>query len=247
MTALQSLRRTLFPLLLGLSLALANTAVLAQEEDDDFFVFDEEENDTPTIADPLESINRVTFAFNDKMYRVVMKPIARGLRVLPEPVRNSGSNFFNNLGTPVSAINALLQLDLPNAGTEVSRFLLNSTFGILGLFDPATHMGIIRDNEDLGQTLGRYGMGQGFYVVLPFIGASSLRDGLGLFGDAAINPVYDQLGMSTTEIIGARALEAEIKLSLDQDTYEAFYDSALDPYIFFRSAYTQNRAGRVDE
>lgn len=233
-------------LVTGLSLAAFSMPTWAQEEDeDDFFFFEEEEDAGPEIADPLESLNRTMFAFNDKLYRHFLKPVARGLRKVPEPVRVSGANFFDNLGTPMSAFNALLQLDLPNAGTETARFLINTTIGFLGFFDPATDLGIEQDNEDLGQTLGKHGVGHGFYVVLPFLGASSLRDGLGSLGDTLINPVYDEL--STLEVGAVRLTEAEIDVSLDQDTYEAFYDSALDPYIFFRSAYVQNRAGKVEE
>jgi phospholipid-binding lipoprotein MlaA len=229
--------------LLGL-LLLVSAAALAQD-DDDFFVFDEEEDTGTVIADPLESLNRVTFAFNDKLYRGVLKPVAKGLRVLPEPVLVSGSNFFSNLGAPVSAISALLQFDLPNAGTEIARFAVNTTLGILGLFDPATDMGLAQDEEDLGQTLARYGVGHGFYLVLPFYGSSSLRDTFGTVATAAINPVYDNL--ETGEIIAINLSAAEAALALDQDTYEAFYDSALDPYIFFRSAWLQNRAGKVEQ
>lgn len=237
--------RLLAHFLLPFALATAAVSLQAQEDEDDFFFFDEEEDTGPSIADPLESFNRVSFNINDKLYRGVLKPVARGLRVLPEPVRVSGANFFNNLGTPVSAMNALLQFDLHNTGTEVARFFINSTIGILGLFDPATDLGIARDNEDLGQTLGKYGIGHGFYLVLPLYGSTSLRDGLGNIGNAAMNPVY--VDLTAGEIIAVNLVEAEIALSLDQDTYEAFYDSALDPYIFFRSAYAQNRAGSVGQ
>ncbi len=235
---------TLLTFLALLLLASAPLPSQAQEDDDDFFIFDEEEDDAPTMADPLESINRVSFAINDKLYRGLLKPIARGLRVFPTPVRNSGANFINNLGTPVSAINALLQFDLPNSGTEISRFAINTTLGILGLFDPATDLGLIRDNEDLGQTLGSYGIGHGFYLVIPFLGPSSLRDFTGRIGNASMNPVRNEL--EDDEFIILNLLNIEIALSLDQDTYESFYDSALDPYIFFRNAYMQNRAGQVE-
>lgn len=232
-------------LVLVLLFAVTALSAQAQDDDDDFFIFDEEEDDSQSIADPFEDLNRASFAFNDMLYRGVLKPVARGLRVLPRPVRTAGANFFNNLFTPVSAMNALLQFDLPNTGTEASRFLINTTIGLLGFLDPATDLGIARDTEDLGQTLGRYGLGHGFYLVVPFLGSSSLRDGIGSYGNAAMQPIYDNLVAG--EIIAINVVNAEISLSLDQDTYEAFYDSALDPYIFFRSAYVQNRAGRVEE
>jgi phospholipid-binding lipoprotein MlaA len=214
------------------------------DDEDDFFIFDEDEDESATtIADPLERINRVTFAFNDKMYRIVLLPVARGLRVLPEPVRVAGSNFFDNLTGPVSSFSALLQGDIRNSASELGRFLLNSTVGVAGLFDVATDVGLARDKEDLGQTLGRYGVGHGFYVVVPFAGPSSLRDAIGLSATQRINPLYDNL--NSDEIIAINVVDAEISLSLDRDTYVSMYDQALDPYAFFRSAWVQNRAGQV--
>lgn len=215
-------------------------------DDEEFFEFDEEgTEEAPEIADPLEGFNRAMFSFNDKAYRYALKPVARGLRVLPEPVRTSFSNFFSNLGTPVSAISALLQGDLGNTGSELGRFCVNSTVGILGLFDPATGMGLVQDDEDMGQTFGRWGVGTGPYIVLPLLGSSSLRDAVGFGANAALNPVNRNLDLEAGEIITLQLLRAEVALSLDKDTYEALYDGALDPYVFFRSAWTQNRAGAV--
>lgn len=218
---------------------------LPEEEEEEFFIFDEEETPEVTINDPLEGINRATFAFNDKAYRILLLPIARGLRVLPEPVRRSGSNFFANLGAPVSSFSALLQGDLRNSATELGRFLLNSTAGLAGFLDVATDVGLARDEEDLGQTLARYGVGHGFYIVLPFVGPSSLRDAVGMSASNGINPIYDNL--ETGEIVAINVVDAELTLSLDRDTYESLYDQALDPYSFFRSAWAQNRQGRVEQ
>lgn len=238
------------------ALCLMTTASLSQvswaqdapqpvPEEEEFFDFDEGEEPELRIADPLEPVNRVTFAINDKLYRGVFKPVARGLRILPAGLRVSFSNFFSNLGTPVSAASALLQADLHNTGTELTRFLVNSTAGLLGFFDVASKAGIESDTEDLGQTFARYGVGHGFYLIVPFYGSSSLRDVVGSVGTAAINPVYDNL--ENGEIVALNVVDAEITLSLDQDTYESFYDSALDPYVFFRTAWLQNRAGKVEE
>ena len=228
---------------------VANEEPLDEEfvdDEEEFFVFDEDEDESATtIADPLERINRVTFAFNDKMYRGVLKPIARGLRVLPEPVRIAGSNFFDNLSGPVSSFSALLQGDLRNSATELGRFVLNTTAGLAGLFDVATDVGLDADEEDLGQTLGRYGVGHGFYLVVPFAGPSSLLDAVGLSTTQRINPLYDNL--HSDEIIAINVVKGELALSLDRDTYESLYDQALDPYAFFRSAWVQNRAGQVEK
>ncbi|MGP1609570.1 MAG: MlaA family lipoprotein [Burkholderiales bacterium] len=216
----------------------------ALDEDEEFFVFDEEDSEpAETISDPLEGLNRVTFAFNDKLYRGVLKPIARGLRIVPEPLRIAGNNFFTNLGAPVSSFSALLQGDLRNCATELGRFVLNSTAGLAGFLDVATDVGLMQDEEDLGQTLARYGVGHGFYFVVPFLGPSSLRDAIGTGATGAINPVYDNL--ESGEILAYNLVSAELVLSVDRDTYESLYDQALDPYAFFRSAWVQNRAGRV--
>jgi phospholipid-binding lipoprotein MlaA len=226
-------------------LVWAQDAPQPTPEEEEFFDFDEGEEPELRIADPLEPVNRVTFAINDKLYRGFFKPVARGLRILPAGVRISFSNFFSNLGTPVSAASALLQADLHNTGTELTRFALNSTAGLLGFFDVASRVGIEADTEDLGQTLARYGVGHGFYLIVPFYGSSSLRDVVGSVATTAINPIYDNL--EDGEIVAMNVINAELTLSLDQDTYESFYDSALDPYIFFRTAWLQNRAGNVEE
>lgn len=229
--------------LLPLLAALVSTPALAQD-DEEFFEFDEEENSV-SVADPLESFNRASFALNDKLYRVVLKPLARGLRVLPVPVRTSMSNFFINLVAPVSAACALLQGDPHNAATEAGRFILNTTAGLGGFLDPATDIGLVQDEEDVGQTLARYGVGHGFYLVVPLYGPTSLRDMAGSIANNKANPLYGNL--VTGEIIGINLTGSEVLLSLDQDTYEAFYDSSLDPYVFFRSAWAQNRQGMIDQ
>jgi phospholipid-binding lipoprotein MlaA len=229
--------------LLPLLAVLASTPVLAQD-DEEFFDFDEVESSV-TVPDPLESFNRASFALNDKLYRGFLKPVARGMRVLPVPVRTSLSNFFINLVAPVSAASALLQGDAHNAATEAGRFILNTTAGLGGFLDPATGIGLIQDEEDIGQMLARWGVGHGFYLVVPLYGPTSLRDMAGSIANNKANPLYGNL--VTGEIIGINVTGSEILLSLDQDTYEAFYESSLDPYVFFRSAWAQNRQGMIDQ
>ncbi len=223
----------------------SSSAVFSQEEEDDFFFFEEDvfEED---IADPFEPINRVIFHINDKLYRAILSPAVKTYRVIPEGARVSISNFYDNLTTPISAINALLQLDLPNAGSELSRFVLNSTIGILGLFDPATLWGFEEDREDLGQTLAHYGVGHGFYVVLPLISFSSLRDASGRLGNGFMNPINQVWDPELDDWIAFQALDTVNDFSFDVETYISLYDSALDPYVFFRSAYVQNREGEVN-
>ena len=201
------------------------------------------EPEAKEIADPLEPLNRGMFWVNDKLYVYLLKPVAKGLRVLPEPARVSVSNFFSNLGTPARAANNLLQLKFANTASELARFLTNSTFGLAGLFDPAAKWGLEKKDEDLGQTFGHYGIGQGFYLVLPVLGPTSLRDGIGRIGDHFVDPLSPAL--KSEELAGLRVLDAENELSLDKDTYEGIRKNELDPYLFVRDAYTQMRAGRV--
>ena len=243
MTAKQSHRQLLTVTLLAFSLCCSLMARAADTaKDDDFFEFDDKAADV-SIADPLESVNRFTFAFNDKMYRYAMKPIARGLRVLPDPVLKSFANFFSNLKEPVSAISALLEGQPRNAASEIGRFVLNSTVGLFGFLDPATEVGLVEDDEDIGQAMATWGVGHGFYLVVPFYGSSSLRDITGDVATSALNPMFRNL--ETGEVIGITFTSAEVRLALDKDSYEGFYANSLDPYIFFRTAWLQNREGKI--
>lgn len=202
------------------------------------------EDPPATLADPLEPVNRGLFWVNDKLYSYLFKPVARALRVVPEPVRTSLGNVFSNLGTPVRFANSLLQLKFADAGSELGRFMINSTLGIGGLFDPAKDWGDLkRKDEDLGQTFGHYGLGQGFYLVLPVLGPTTLRDGLGRVGDTFLEPLPYML--DDTEALIGRLVEQENRLSLDKDTYEGIKQQELDPYLFIRNAYAQRRAAQV--
>ena len=200
------------------------------------------------IADPFEPINRGFFWVNDRLYFYFFKPIARGYRVIvPRPARASVRNFFTNLATPARIGNALLQLKFVDVGTETYRFVINSTLGVAGLFDPAGDVaGVRRAQRDFGQTLGFYGIGHGFYLVLPIVGPSSLRDGVGNFVDSYGDPLrYGNL--TTEEFLLIRMYDSINRLSLDRDTYEGIVRDSLDPYLFIRAAYAQRRLAQVGE
>ena len=205
------------------------------------------EGPPPSLADPLEPLNRALFAVNDKAYFWVMKPVARGYgAVVPERARRCVRNFFANLGTPIRFVNNLLQGKFRNSGVELLRFVVNTTGGIGGLFDPARDdLSLLPRDEDLGQTLGTYGFGHGIYLVLPLLGPSSLRDAAGLAGDAFLDPVFyaGDAGL----VIGAKALKTENEISLRIGEYEELKRSAIDPYAAFRDAYSQYRAKQVRE
>lgn len=198
------------------------------------------------IADPLITWNRGVFWVNDKLYFYLLKPVARGYRyVVPKPAQTSVKNFFSNLASPIRAGNALLQLKFYDFSTELYRFIVNSTLGIGGLFDPADSLvGLKRKDRDFGLTLGYYGVGQGFYLVLPLIGPSSLRDTVGSLADTFLDPVkYADLGAG--QYLEVQSIKMVNRLSLDPDTYEGVIRDAIDPYLFIRAAYAQRRKAQV--
>lgn len=202
------------------------------------------------VWDPIEPVNRGVFWFNDKLYIYVLKPVARGYRaVLPEPVRDCVGNFFHNLAAPVRVVNALLQLKVGRAADELLKFLFNSTFGLAGIFDLGYGLPSDEDEEDFGQTLGHYGASPGFYLVIPILGPSNARDAVGRVADALTHPVPSPyyMQMKPLEVAGVQSYDKVNELSLDKDTYEAIKQDALDPYLFVRDAYMQNRAARVDK
>ncbi len=219
----------------------------------DEFGSDETLND---VFDPLEGYNRFMTAVNDKLFDYVLDPIfIKGYNfIFPEPVRVSVNNFFNNLYFPVSLVNNLLQLKFQNALDETGRFIVNSTFGFAGLFDPAREgLGIEPHKEDLGQTLGYYGVGGGFHIVLPFFGPSNLRDFTGDLLDFYTNPIYFVEGRgynlvrNTTESWGVAIYKEFNKISLYEKEYKQLRKDALDLYPFLRDAYEQNRNKLISE
>jgi phospholipid-binding lipoprotein MlaA len=198
------------------------------------------------IADPLEPVNRVFFAFNDKLYFWILKPVALGYRrVVPETVRIGIGNFFSNVRMPIRAFNCVLQGKIDGFGNELLRFFVNSSAGMLGFADVAGYawdLGL--QDEDLGQTLGRLGFGPGCYIAWPILGPSSLRDTFGFLGDGFLNPInylVDQTGYNLA-VNGFRTVNQE---SLTIGEYESLKKAALDPYVAFRDAYYQYRKNKI--
>lgn len=199
---------------------------------------------TSDINDPIEPLNRMFFAFNDKFYFYVAKPIAKGWRkAVPEKARIGIGNVMTNFLMPIRLVNNVLQFDILGAGEEITRFLANSTVGLGGWFDLAAQNGLPLDEEDFGQTLGEYGVGHGFYLVVPFLGPSSLRDTVGDSLDFYLHPFNYAVvkGNPSEEIIALKAAKIENTLSLDKDTYEKVVKESIDPYLFMRNAYFQLR------
>lgn len=191
--------------------------------------------------DPWEGVNRAVFRFNDTVDTYSLKPLAKGYqKVTPDVIETGIGNVFSNLGDVVVLANDLLQGKIRNAGIDTSRILFNTTFGVLGFFDVATRMGLPKNDEDLGQTLGVWGLGNGPYVVLPLLGPSTLRDAGGRVGDSFLGPyryINDVPVRNTTlgvDVVDTRAslLSAEKMITGDK-------------YIFIRNAYLQNREFRT--
>jgi phospholipid-binding lipoprotein MlaA len=198
-----------------------------------------------TIADPLEPANRIMFGLNDVLYFWVVKPVAQVYAgVVPKPVRTSIGNFFHNVATPARLVNTLLQGKGAAAGTELHRFAINTTIGVLGFGDPAhDRWGLEPSEEDLGQTLAVYGLGDGCYLVLPFLGPSTLRDSLGTLGDQFLDPVRY---VEPWEIsIGLSGVNTANKSSLHLGDYETLKAAAVDPYVALRDAYAQYRKQQI--
>lgn len=195
--------------------------------------------------DPFESFNRAMFSFNDGVDKLLIKPAAEGYKaVLPTPVRTGITNFFANLGDLWIGINNVLQGKVSAGASDFGRFALNSTVGILGFFDVASNAGFEKHNEDFGQTLGRWGMGSGPYLVLPMLGPSSLRDGLSrLLVDWRGNPVWYTAEPATGNIlVGVNLIDTRANLLAVSDLAE---QAALDFYSYTRSAYLQRRRNLV--
>jgi phospholipid-binding lipoprotein MlaA len=203
--------------------------------------------DNEDIADPFEPSNRFFFTFNDRFYFWVLKPVASAYGVIvPEWGRMRVRNFIDNIQAPARMINALLQLKMHKFGAEFAKFVLNSTVGIGGLFDIASrHPELKTSKEDLGQTLGSYGLGEGFYLVLPFLGPSSLRDAVGTFGDNFLDPIGHITPLR--DAVAVRSFDWVNDTSFKIGDYEDMKESAVDPYLSIRDMYKQYRRNKIRE
>ena len=200
---------------------------------------------TQANKDPLEGLNRGIYKFNDTVDKAAIKPIAGAYKaVLPTPVRKGVNNFFSNLNTFVSTINNLLQFKFGNAFSEAGRFVINSTFGIAGVIDWASMDKIEKHTEDFGQTLGHWGVGSGAYIVLPFLGPSTLRDTAGLVVDTlAFDPItYIDDPATRNQLRLLKLFDKRAQYLPGSDLLD---EAALDPYAFMRDAYFQRRESQL--
>lgn len=195
--------------------------------------------ESTAVYDPWEKYNRRMHKFNNGVDRVVAKPLAKAyVKAVPRPVRLGVSNFFNNLGQPVSALNALLQGKPKQAAQSLGRFVLNSTLGIGGIFDPADDAKIPNKSEDFGQTLGIWGWKRSRYVELPLFGPRTVRDTFGLIGDAPLSPIRqienDKIRIFTQ---GLQLVDVRAQLL----PLDSLRDGATDEYALFRDGWSQRR------
>jgi len=193
--------------------------------------------------DPWERMNRATYAFNDKLDKTLLRPVARGYRnAVPHVVQTGIRNAFDNVDTTITMVNDLLQGQFTGFMHDTSRLLVNTVLGIGGLFDPATAMGLEKSDRDFGQTLGVWGVHSGPYLVLPVLGPSDVRDAFGRAGDTFSTPrtyisnSYWNYGSLALNIVDTRSRYLEASRLLD---------SAYDPYAFLRNAYLQKRAFKI--
>lgn len=204
------------------------------------------------LWDPLEPLNRKIFWFNDKFDYYIMEPIAEGYEdIMPDSVEECVGNFFSNLKFPVLLVSDVVQLKFGQALTHTRRFLLNSTVGFAGFFDVATAAGIKEHDEDFGTALGYYGIGEGPYLVIPFIGPSNLRDGFGLAVDSFISPLsyinYADVDSDTQwgVTVGTRALQLVDTRAGLLDAIDSAKEASVDFYLFMQAAYHQHRQGLI--
>jgi phospholipid-binding lipoprotein MlaA len=195
--------------------------------------------------DPIEGFNRSVYAFNKGLDKVVLTPVAKGYNFLPAIVRRSVGNFFSNLGDVMIGVNNLLQGKGAAGASDISRFAFNSTFGLLGFVDVATSAGLEKHNEDFGQTFGKWGVGSGAYVVLPFFGPSTARDTVGLAGDLLTDPLRLIDPQSARyQVVGGRLVSRRSEFLDVQDIVKA---AGKDEYAVVREFYLNRRDSLVSD
>ncbi|MCK5805516.1 MAG: VacJ family lipoprotein [Lentisphaeria bacterium] len=225
---------------------LAASPCSRAQDDDAFDDYLDGEEEMTMVADPLESVNRVFYHFNDKLHAWILNPVAKGYRaVVPEEFRIATRNVFENMRMPKRFVNCLLQGKLKASGTELLRFVVNSTIGVAGIEDVAgDELGIKAQREDTGQTLGGYGIGEGIYITWPILGPSNLRDSVGFVGDMLLDPItwlvpniYARGGIRTEEVVNGTSLRI--------GEYEKTQAAALDHYESLKDMYTQYRQEQI--
>jgi len=198
------------------------------------------------LRDPWEGLNRKMHSFNNTADKFVLRPLAVGYRkITPEPIRTGVSRFFSNLGMPATAVNQVLQGRPGDSVQSLGRFAVNTTIGIVGVFDPASHFGMPqRDGEDFGQTLATWGWRDSRYLVLPLLGPRTVRDTVGIVGDQPLSPIGHVQDSGTAS--GLQVLEI-VDMRTRMLPVDEFRRNALDDYIFVRDAWSQRRSSQIQQ
>ncbi len=205
------------------------------------------------VKDCFEKVNRGIFAFNQSLDKVIFKPIAKGYRILPQPIRSGTSNALGNLTTLITIPNNILQGDIKLAGINSARFIINTTLGIAGIFDVASYYGIEkRDREDYGQTLGTWGMGEGCYFVLPVLGPTTVRDSIGSLATLAGGDVWYNVTVAnnTEHFEDADYYLSRLASGIDFrakniESLDSLEENSIDLYASVRSLYLQDRERKI--
>lgn len=210
-------------------------------------IFSDPEQELQEDYDPFEKLNRKIYSFNQTIDKYSLKPIAKTYnKIVPNPARNAVNNILSNLTLPLTSANSLLQLNFKNSFNSIAKFGINSTIGLLGIFDIAQKFGISSHREDFAQTLAAYKVPTGPFLMLPFLGASTMRGLAGTSIDTIYNPIWinrsnqDDLRYSIT---GVKIINIRAKL---YNTIEDIENNSLDPYIVIRNAYIQNRMNLIN-
>jgi phospholipid-binding lipoprotein MlaA len=200
-----------------------------------------------TPGDPFEHINRGVFSFNEALDKVALEPLAKGYRaVTPRFFRSGVENFLHNLRSPVIFANDVLEVAPVRAGKTAGRFVVNSTVGVLGVFDVARHIGMESHDSDFGLTLGKWGAGGGPYLMLPFLGPSNVRDAVGELVDIAMDPITYAQFENASAAKGLRFAMDELSKRTDAiDAIDAMRQTSIDPYASTRSFYDQSRESAI--
>ena len=203
----------------------------------------------------FEATSRAIFKFNTAFDNAILAPVAKGYNKLPEPIKNGTSNFTSNIATLLSIPNHVFQGNVKEAGDATASFLINSTIGIIGLANPAEKMGLKAQKEDVGQTLGSYGIGPGCYFVLPLLGPTTARDSLGMVADSFVDP-FAHVTWRENEMAGFSGQKldylavkgtAAVDFRADNDAnFESLEKNSIDLYASFKSLYLQNRENKIN-
>lgn len=231
------------------SLATAQEKKAATADEDQAFLYGEDNGvEAEGSNDPIEGFNRAMFIFNDKMYFWFLKPVAQGYKfITPDFFRAGVSNFFINVSMPGRLAGCVMQGKGKAAEAEVARFLVNSTFGLAGIFDLTSDVKEMNPPaEDPGQALGSYGLGAGFYIVWPVLGPSTLRDTTGTLISFGVDPLT-YINMPTQLNISLKSVDMVNKVSYRIGDYETVKDAAFDPYVMIRDGYSQRRNAQIRE